>query len=107
MWKLIHRVKYSEIDEARIKLNSPSCKICGEVDIDRIHIYFKCERLITIGEVFVRVLKVFDPHYSLEEIVEFKGKEEHPQLYWFIALSLFYIDENRRRANRELYKAFM
>ena len=44
--------------------------------------------------MFLRVLKVFDPHYSLEEIMDFKGKEEHPQLYWFIALTLlFYIDE--------------
>jgi len=107
MWKLIHKIRYSEIDEARIRLTNPSCKICGEVDIDRIHMYFKCEKLVTISEMFIRVLKVFDPHYSLEEIMDFKGKEEHPQLYWFIALTLFYIDENRRRGTCELYRAFM
>ena len=107
MWKLIHRVRYSEVDEARIRLTSPLCELCGDVDIDRIYMYFKCEKLVTIGESFLRVLKVFDPHYSLEEIMDFKGKEEHPQLYWFIALTLFYIDENRKRGNRELYRAFM
>ena len=40
------------------------------------------------------VLRVYAPQYSLDEVLEFKAKEEHHQLYWFIALTLFYIDKN-------------
>ena len=61
----------------------------------------------SIGEIFIRVLRVFDPQYSLEEVIEFKAKDEHPQLFWFIALTMYYIDKNRKRGNCELYKAFM
>ena len=56
---------------------------------------------------FLRVLRVYDPQYTFTEILEFRGKEEHPQLYWFIALSLYYVDANRRRGNLDLYRAFM
>ena len=107
MWKLIHRIRYSEIEEAKIKLTITTCKICGEVDVDRIHLYFKCEKMKSIGDIFTRVLRVFDPQYSLEEVIEFKAMDEHPQLFWFIALTMYYIDENRKKVNCELYKAFM
>ena len=51
---------------------------------------------------------MYDPQYTFKEILEFKGKEEHPQLYWFIALTLYYyVDTNRRRGNLDLYRAFM
>ena len=90
-----------------MKLISPSCIICGEFDIDRILYYFKCEKVVNIGLLFLRVLRVFDPLYLLEEILEFKGKEEHPQLYWFISLTLFYIDKNRKKCTTDLYKAYM
>ena len=53
------------------------------------------------------MLRVYDPQYTFKEILEFKGKEEHPQLYWFIALTLYYVDTNRRRGNLDLYRAFM
>ena len=107
MWKLIHRIKFSEIEEAKVKLSNPVCKICDEEDIDRIHIYFECEKVLDIGKNFLRVLRVYDPQYTFKEILEFKGKEEHPQLYWFIALTLYYVDTNRRRGNLDLYRAFM
>ena len=63
MWKIIHKIEYSEIEEAKVKLISPSCNSCGEVDIDRIHHYFKCEKIFNIGLIFLRVLRVFDPQY--------------------------------------------
>ena len=107
MWKLIHRIRYSEIEESRVKLIIPTCKVCGECDVDRVHLYFKCERLLDIGKKFMRVLRVFDPQYSLGEVMEFKGKEEHSQLFRFIALTLYYIDFNRRKSNLEMYKVFM
>ena len=53
------------------------------------------------------MLRVYDPQYSFTEILEFRGKEEFPQLYWFIALTLYYVDTNRRRGNLDLYRAFM
>ena len=107
MWKIIHRIEYSDIEEAKVKLISPSCKHCDEQDICRIHTYFQCERVVSIGIIFLRVLRIFDPQYSFEEVLDFKAKEEHPQLYWFIAMTLFYIDKNRRRCSTELYRAFM
>jgi len=107
MWKIVHRIGYSEIEEAKVKLVSPSCKQCGEQDIDRIHLYFKCEKVESIGKMFLKVLIIFDPQYTFEEILDFKGKEEHPQLYWFIAMTLFYIDKNRRRCSTEMYKAYL
>ena len=107
MWKIIHRIEYSEVEEARVKLISPSCKYCGELEICRIHLYFQCERVTHIGRLFLRVLRVYDPQYSFDEVLEFKAKEEHPQLYWFIALTLFYIDKNRKRCSTDLYRAFM
>jgi len=107
MWKIIHRIKFTEIEEARVKLSNPSCKICGKEDIDRVHIYFECEKVHEIGEKFLQVLRVYDPQYTFTEILEFKGKEEHPQLYWFIALTLYYVDTNRRRGNFDQYRAFM
>ena len=107
MWKIVHRIEYSEIEEAKVKLISPVCKQCGEQDIDRLHRYFKCERVESIGTMFLRVLRIFDPQYTMEEVLDFKGKEEHPQLYWFIALTLYYIDKNRRRCSKELYRVYM
>ena len=107
MWKLIHRIQFSEFEEAKVKLKSPSCRNCGEENIERIHSYFQCDRVADVGRKFIRVLRVFDPHYSYEEILNFKGKEEHPQLFWFIANTLFYIDKNRRRCNGDLYSAYM
>ena len=107
MWKIIHRIEYSEVEEARVKLISPSCKYCGELEICRIHLYFQCERVKHVGRLFLRVLRVYDPQYSFDEVLEFKAKEEHPQLYWFIALTLFYIDKNRKRCSTDLYRAFM
>ena len=62
---------------------------------------------MNIGVLFLRVLSIFDPLYSFEEILEFKAKEEHPQLYWFIALTLFYIDKNRKRGSTDFYRAYM
>ena len=62
---------------------------------------------MNIGVLFLRVSSIFDPLYSFEEILEFKAKEEHPQLYWFIALTLFYIDKNRKRGSTDLYRAYM
>ena len=103
MWKLIHRIQFTEIEEAKVKLKNPTCKSCGEENIERVHLYFQCERVSDIGNNFLRVLKVFDPQYSPED----KGKEEHPQLFWFIANTLFYIDRNRKRCNSNLYRAFM
>ena len=107
MWKLIHRIQFTEIEEAKVKLITPSCRSCGEENIDRIHLYFHCEKVDDIGRKFLRVLRVFDPQYSCDEILNFKVKEEHPQLFWFIANTLFYIDKNRRRCNGDLYSAYM
>ena len=107
MWKIVHRIGYSEIEEAKVKLVSPLCKQCGEQDIDRIHLYFKCEKVESIGKMFLKILRIFDPQYTFEEILDFKGKEEHPQLYWFIAMTLFYIDKNRRRCSTEMYRAYL
>ena len=107
MWKIVHRIGYSEIEEAKVKLVSPLCKQCGEQDIDRIHLYFKCEKVESIGKMFLNILRIFDPQYTFEEILDFKGKEEHPQLYWFIAMTLFYIDKNRRRCSTEMYRAYL
>ena len=39
--------------------------------------------------------------------MDFKAKEEHPQLNWFIALTLYYLDKNRRKCSTDLYKAFL
>ena len=83
------------------------CKQCGEQDIDRIDLYFKCENVESIGKMFLKILRIFDPQYTFEEILDFKGKEEHPQLYWFIAMTLFYIDKNRRRCSTEMYRAYL
>ena len=55
--------------------------------------------------MFPKVLGIFDPQYSFEDVLEFKGKAEHPQLYWFFALTLFYIDKNRR-CSSELNRAY-
>ena len=55
----------------------------------------------------LRVLRVFDPHISFEEVLEFKAIEEHPQMYWFIALTLFVIDKNRKRCSTDSYKSYM
>ena len=107
MWKVIHRIEYSEIEEAKVKLGSPICKQCGELDIERIHLYFQCERVINIGQIFLKVLRIFDSQYTLEEVLEFKALEEHPPIYWFIALTLYFIDKNKKRCNADLYKAFM
>ena len=107
MWKMIHRIQFTEIEEAKVKLRSPSCRICGEEDIERIHLYFQCDGVTDIGRKFLRVLRVFDPQYSQEEIMNFKGKEEHPQLFWLIANTLYFIDKNRRRCNADLYSAYM
>ena len=107
MWKIIHRIQFSEIEDAKVKLRSPSCRNCGEENIERIHLYFQCDSVAGIGRKFLRVLRVFDPQYSYEEILNFKGKEEHPQLFWFIANTLYYIDKNRRRCNGDLYSAYM
>ena len=50
---------------------------------------------------------MYDPQYSFKEIQQLRGKVEHPQLYWFIALTLYYyVDTNRRRGNLDLYRAF-
>ena len=106
IWKIVHRMEHSEIEEAKVKLISTSCKYCGEQDIDRIHLYFKCEKVESIGKMFLKILRIFDPQYTFEEILDFKGKEEHPQLYWFIAMTLFYIDKNRR-CSTEMYRAYL
>ena len=58
-------------------------------------------------EILFWEIAVYNPQYTFKEILEFKGKEEHPQLYWFIALTLYYVDTNRRRGNLDLYRAFM
>ena len=39
--------------------------------------------------------------------MNFKGKEEHSQLFWLIANTLYFIDKNRRRCNADLYSAYM
>ena len=97
MWKIINRTEHLEIEEAKVKLCSPVCRQCGELDISRFHLYFQCERIRNIGIIFLQVLRVFDPQYSLEEVLEFKAIEEHPQMYWFIALTLYFIDKNRKK----------
>ena len=107
MWRIIHKIEYSEIEEAKVKLSSPLCKQCGELDITRIHLYFECERVRDNGIIFIRVLRIFDSQYTLEEVLDFKGIEGHPQTNWFIALTLFFIDKNRKRCSVELYKAYM
>ena len=93
--------------ELLIAAKNPTCKSCGEENIERVHLYFQCEKVSDIGRRFLQVLKVFDPQYSPEDIINLKGKEEHPQLYWFIANTLFYIDRNKRRCNSNLYRAYM
>ena len=82
MWKLMHRIEYSEIEEARVKLTNPSCKICGETDIQRVHLHFECGNGLEIGNKLLKILRVYDPQYSYTETLEFKGKEEHPQLFY-------------------------
>ena len=98
VWKIIHRIEYSDIEEAKVKLISPSCKHCDEQDICRIHTYFQCERVVSIGIIFLRVLRIFDPQYSFEEVLKFKAKEEHPQLYWFIAMTYFILTRTEEGA---------
>ena len=73
MWKVIHRIEYSGIEEAKVKLGSPICKQCGEIDIERNHLYFQCERVINIGQIFLKVLRIFDPQYTAEEVLAFTG----------------------------------
>ena len=52
-----------------------SCKQRVEEDIDRVHLYFQCDKLLNLGTTFLRILKVFDPQFTLEEVLE------HPQLF--------------------------
>ena len=63
------------VEEGKVKLGSPICKQCGELDIERIQLYFQCERGMNICHIFLKVLRIFDPQYTLEEVIEFKALE--------------------------------
>ena len=55
MWKIIHRIEFSEIKEAKVKLVSPSCKIYDKLDISRVYLYIQCEKVMNIGILFLKV----------------------------------------------------
>ena len=90
-WKLFHNLLFVETEEARIKNRSPICSTCGETDIDQIHIYFRCPKLKGIGQILMKILKIFDPEFSEEEVLAFQLQNEFPQANWVTLNTLFYI----------------
>ena len=107
VWKFAHNILYSEINEAKTKLTIPCCDSCGEVDIDYKHCFFVCEKVYAIASKFLEVLKIFDPAYSFEEVIKLKSKEEFPHVNWFIAYTLYYIYDNRKRCSLNHYITFL
>ena len=81
--------------------------MCLEVDISRLHVYFTCDAVQNVSTSFLKVLRIFDPLYSFEEIFMFRIMPEHPQLSWFIANTLYYIENNRGKCTRIKYQTYM
>ena len=52
-------------------------------------------------------MAIFDPQYSFEEILLFKIMPEHPQLSWFIANTLYYLENSRGKCTLMKYQTFM
>ena len=65
MWKLIRRIHYSEIEEAKVKLSTPSCKQCGKEDVDRVYLYFQCDKFLNLGTTFFENFESIWPPISL------------------------------------------
>ena len=107
VWKLAHNLIQTEIEEAKFKNRVPTCKLCLEVDISKSHIYFSCYAVQNVANSFLNVLRIFDPQYSFEEILLFKIMPEHPQLSWFIANTLYYIENSRGKCTLMKYQTFM
>ena len=107
VWKLAHNLIQTEIDEAKFRNRIPTCKLCLKVDISRLHVYFTCDAVQNVSTSFLNVLRIFDPLYSFDEIFMFRIMPEHPQLSWFIANTLYYIENNRGKCTRMKYQHFM
>ena len=70
-------------------------------------VFFVCEKVYAIASKFLEVLKIFDPAYSFEEVIKLKSKEEFPHVNWFIAYTLYYIYDNRKRCSLNHYITFL
>ena len=99
MWKLIHRIRFTDIEEVKVKLKKLLCRNCEEGILKEFIFMFKfnvTKLLIWRGNFF-----------GCAEILDFKGKADRPRLFLFIANKLFYINTNRRRCNGDLYSTYM
>ena len=106
-WKLFHNLLFVETEEARIRNRSPICSTCGETDIDQIHIYFRCPKLKGIGQILMKILKIFDPEFSEEEVLAFQLQTEFPQANWVTLNTLFYIYKSRKNISIEAFKSYL
>ena len=116
LWLLDGYVSPSQCKRFALWSNTSKCSKPLNIDRRPAHtavpyvcllLYFHCERVARIGNIFLKVLRIFDPQFSFQEVLDFSCKEEHPQLYWFIALTLFYIDKNKKKCSSELYRSYM
>ena len=103
IWKHFHNVIYDDIMKGKITNSAPICKLCSESGVDRIHIYFSCEKLNGCGREFMNVLKNVS-QISEEDIVDLNLSEESSHVTWFVSNYVFYVVNKREKCSPTLFK---
>ena len=106
IWKQFHNVLYNDILKAKISNTVPVCKYCTEVDVNRVHLYFSCVKNNGCGRIFMKILQVFG-QFEENDVLNMNFDVEIPQLAWFIANYLHYMQNNSENCNPGHFKQFL
>ena len=107
MWKFVHNISYLETDIARIDKASVKCRLCQEVNVEREHLLVTCNRLNGVGEAMMKTLHLFNPRYTESDIMMIDLEPEFPQVDWFVANALFFIQKNRDNCTRNKIVSYL
>ena len=106
LWKHFHNVIYDDIMKGKVTNSAPICKLCSESGVDRIHIYFSCEKLNGCGREFMNVLKNFG-QFIEEDVLNLKLREESAHITWLVSQYVFYVVNKREKCSPILFKLYL
>ena len=106
IWKLFHNVVYDDILKGKVANSTPDCKLCTAADIDRLHVYFSCEKYRGCGQDVLKVLSGFG-EYDGYDVLNMKISYEIHHLTWLLGNYLYFVTVRREKCSPEHFKVFL
>ena len=94
--------------KAKIQNSTAVCRLCTEVDVDKVHVYFSCVKYKGCGRDFMQLLRAQSQNqFTEEDILNMRIGIQTPLLAWLVGNHLHFVINSREKCDSANFKVYL